>query len=100
MTKITITGASVWDGVSDAAYPVTVTIDGNKIINVAEGEDGPANTEGDIIDGSGHTLMPGMVEGHCHPSFTGINEPPELGLLSNKEHMLLTAQNLHLLLNH
>ena len=100
MKKITITGASVWDGVSDTAYPATVTIDGNKITNVAKGEDGPANTDGEIIDGSGHTLMPGMVEGHCHPSFTGINEPVELGIISNEEHMLLTAQNLRLLLSH
>ena len=31
MPPITITGASVWDGVSDAAYAANVTIDGNKI---------------------------------------------------------------------
>ncbi|MEM1078059.1 MAG: amidohydrolase family protein [Pseudomonadota bacterium] len=100
MSKITITGASVWDGVSDAAYAATVTIDGNRITEVAKGSDGPAELQGTVIDGTGHTLMPGMVEGHCHPSFTGINEPPELGLLSNEEHMLLTAQNLRLLLSH
>jgi imidazolonepropionase-like amidohydrolase len=46
------------------------------------------------------TLMPGMVEGHCHPSFTGINEPPELGRICPEEHMLLTARNLKLLLDH
>jgi len=100
MSNTTIVGASVWDGTSDAAYIATVTIDGNKITKIAKGEDGPADTTGDVIDGAGHTLMPGMVEGHCHPSFTGINEPPELGLLSNEEHMLLTAQNLRLLLSH
>jgi imidazolonepropionase-like amidohydrolase len=46
------------------------------------------------------TLMPGLVDGHCHPSFTGISMPYELGMLSNEEHMLLTAKNLRLLLNH
>ncbi|MBO6637998.1 MAG: amidohydrolase family protein [Roseitalea sp.] len=100
MTTTTITGAQVWDGVSDTAYPATVTIEGNRIASVDKGADGPAEIVGEVIDGSGHTLMPGLVEGHCHPSFTGINEPPELGLLSNEEHMLLTASNLRLLLSH
>ena len=100
MTKTTITGALVWDGLSDAAYPASVTIEGNRITSVRKGADASASDGGDVIDGSGHTLMPGLVEGHCHPSFTGINEPPELGRLSNEEHMLLTAQNLRLLLSH
>ncbi|MEM1130382.1 MAG: amidohydrolase family protein [Pseudomonadota bacterium] len=100
MNQTTIAGAMVWDGVADAAYPATVTIEGNKITRVVKGDSGLADVPGDAIDGSGHTLMPGLVEGHCHPSFTGVNEPPELGLLSNEEHMLLTAQNLRLLLSH
>lgn len=100
MSQITITGAMVWDGVSDTAYPATVTVTDNKITKISKGSDGTATTSDDVIDGTGHTLMPGMVEGHCHPSFTGINEPTELGLLSNEEHMLLTAQNLRLLLSH
>jgi imidazolonepropionase-like amidohydrolase len=53
-----------------------------------------------VIDGAGLTLMPGLVEGHCHPSFTGIAEPPQLGRICPEEHMLLTAANLRLLLDH
>lgn len=100
MSQITIRGASVWDGVSDAAYPATVTVEGTRITKVIKGEAGPAEVTGDVIDGSGHTLMPGLVEGHCHPSFTGVNEPWELGQLNPEQHMLLTAQNLRLLLSH
>ena len=100
MTKTVITGAKVWDGLSDAAYPATVTIDGNRIIDVDKSGAAPEDGKATVIDGTDHTLMPGLVEGHCHPSFTGINEPPQLGLLSNEEHMLLTAQNLRLLLSH
>ncbi|MEM9552101.1 MAG: amidohydrolase family protein, partial [Pseudomonadota bacterium] len=100
MTQTTISGAMIWDGVADAAYPATVTIEGNHITKVAKGADTPADPASDVIDGTGMTLMPGLVEGHCHPSFTGINEPPELGRICNEEHMLLTAQNLRLLLSH
>jgi predicted amidohydrolase YtcJ len=84
MTQVTITGASVWDGTSDAAYPAAVTVEGNKIIKIRKGSAAPADVQGDVIDGSGHTLMPGLVEGHCHPSFTGVNDPWELGQLSPK----------------
>lgn len=100
MSQITIKGAQIWDGVSEARYPGVVTISGNKITAIASGEDTPAELSGEVIDGTGHTLMPGMVEGHCHPSFTGVGEPWELGQLCPEQHMLLTAQNLRLLLSH
>jgi len=100
MGKFAITGADVWDGVSDAAYPAAVTIDGNEITSVVREGAAPLLEGHEVIDGTGHTLMPGLVEGHCHPSFVGIDNPPELGLISAEEHMLLTAQNLRLLLSH
>lgn len=100
MSQITIAGASVWDGLSDTAYPATVTVEGNRITKITRGETATAEVQGDVIDGSGHTLMPGLVEGHCHPSFTGINDPWELGQLSPEDHMLKTAANLRLLLSH
>ena len=75
MSQITIAGASVWDGLSDTAYPALVTVEGNRSTKITTGETATAEVQGDVIDGSGHTLMPGLVEGHCHPSFTGINDP-------------------------
>ncbi|MBO9433361.1 amidohydrolase family protein [Ruegeria sp. R13_0] len=100
MSQITIKGAQIWDGVSETCYPGAVTITGNKISAITKGEDASSDVSGEVIDGTGHTLMPGMVEGHCHPSFTGVGEPWELGQLCPEQHMLLTAQNLRLLLSH
>ena len=100
MTALTIRNAMVWDGLSDTRYPATVVIDGNTIAKVIRLGDPEGETPDESIDAQGNTLMPGMVEGHCHPSFTGVNEPPELGRISNEEHMLLTAKNLRLLLSH
>ncbi len=100
MRQTTITGASVWDGMSDTAYPATVIVENNKITKVIKGPTAPTEVQGDVIDGTGHTLMPGLVEGHCHPSFTGVNDPWELGQLSPEDHMLKTAANLRLLLSH
>lgn len=100
MTQTVIHGAMVWDGTADAAFPGSVVVEGNRIAKVIEGAELPSGLSNNKIDGTGMTLMPGMVEGHCHPSFTGISEPTELGQLCPERHMLLTAQNLRLLLSH
>ncbi|MDG2286286.1 MAG: hypothetical protein P8N43_12280, partial [Alphaproteobacteria bacterium] len=65
-----------------------------------DGTEVPSDFKGEEIDGTGMTLMPGMVEGHCHPSSTGVSEPPELGRIPVEQHMPLTAQNMKLLLSH
>lgn len=99
MSATVITNAMVWDGTSDTSAPADVIVEGNRITKVI-----PAGETAELpktqIDGTGMTLMPGMVEGHCHPSFTGVNEPPELGTVTPEEHTLLTAQNVRLLLSH
>ena len=100
MERAVIRHAAVWDGESKSTFKAEVEIAGERIARIAR--DGAAiGAEGaTVIDGSGMTLMPGMVEGHCHPSFTGINAPFELGLIPPEEHMLLTAKNCRLLLDH
>ena len=100
MAATAITGAMVWDGLSDHARPAAVVVEEDRISKVIEGAETPSDLPGEPIDGAGMTLMPGLIEGHCHPSFTGVAEPPELGRICPEEHMLLTAQNLKLLLSH
>ncbi|MCF3933589.1 amidohydrolase family protein [Acuticoccus sp. M5D2P5] len=92
---LVIKGAKVFDGRKAAPDGTDVAIVGNTIEAVGIGVgSGDATT----IDGTGLTLMPGMVEGHCHPSFVGIDENADLGRIGPEEHMLRTAQNLKLLL--
>eukprot|EP00119_Amphimedon_queenslandica_P006503 XP_011407477.1 PREDICTED: uncharacterized protein YJL213W-like [Amphimedon queenslandica] len=96
---LAIIGAKVWDADVERPYDATVVVEGNSIAAIHKGEP-PADLPQDRIDGTGMTLMPGMVEGHCHPSFTGIASPPELGAIGPEEHTLLYARNLKLLLDH
>jgi len=100
MPEICIENAKVWDGESAQRFDATVVVDGSTIKSVLRGEAAGTDLPQDRIDGSGMTLMPGMVEGHCHPSFTNVAMPAELGRISPEEHMLLTAKNLKLLLDH
>ncbi|MGI9520065.1 MAG: amidohydrolase family protein [Hyphomicrobiaceae bacterium] len=95
-----IRNVQIWDADAGMLYPGAIEIRGNRITKVSGTDIAAADDNDAVIDGQGMTLMPGMVEGHCHPSFTGINEPPELGRICPEEHMLLTAQNLRLLLEH
>jgi imidazolonepropionase-like amidohydrolase len=59
-----VQGARVFDGVS-VLDGVTVAVDGGHITAVADHFD----TDGyDVIDGTGGTLLPGLIESHAHPT--------------------------------
>ena len=100
MTSILINCAQVWDADKAELFEGAVEVTGNRISKVHRKSVDATTDREDVIDAGGQTLMPGMVEGHCHPSFTDVNEPAELGRISPEEHMLLTAKNLKLLLEH
>jgi len=52
-----------------------VLVQGNRIRAVAM-DLGTIDAMGaDVIDAHGMTLMPGMMEGHSDPTFTGVNQP-------------------------
>lgn len=97
---IRIRNAQIWDGEQDTTFSATVLIEDETIKSVSRQTDEPDLQPDRDIDASGMTLMPGLVEGHCHPSFTGVNEPRELGLVCPEQHMVLTAQNIRLLFEH
>ena len=100
MPAIAITGGSVWTAEWNSSRPATVVVDGNRITKVATGDVSGMELPPDRIDATGCTVMPGMVEGHCHPSFVGIATNSELGRISPEEHTLRTAANVRLLLDH
>lgn len=97
MPRTLITGAAVWDGESAKSKLADVLVTGNRISAVGTGIDAPDAT---VIDGTGTTLMPGLVEGHCHLSFVGIATNAELGPIPPEEHLFRTAANARLLLQH
>ena len=91
----------VWDGIDDAAYPGEVLVEANRITRVARGASQiPDDAAGSIIDGGGRTLLPGLVEGHCHLSFCGPARNQDLGDIPPEEHMLMTTRAARLILDH
>ena len=66
----------VFDGTGADGFQGEVLVQGNRIRKVAKGSGQVAREEASrTVDGRGMTLMPGMTEGHCHPSFTGVSMP-------------------------
>ena len=69
MTSATlITGANVWDGVSDQAAPRQVLVVDGRIQRVADAIEPPADAC--VIELPGHTLTPGFMDCHTHVTLT------------------------------
>ena len=92
---------TIFDGIGDAAFRGEVLVTGNRITAVAHDRNAiSAENAEQVVDGQGLFLMPGLVEGHCHLSFTGPARNQDLGEIPPEEHLLRTCRNATLLLNH
>lgn len=101
MTATLFRNVQVWDGDEDDRYPGEVLVEGNRIKQVAKGDNQIAGeAAAEEIDGGGMTLMPGMVEGHCHLSFVGPARNQDLGEIPPEEHLLRTCRNATFILDH
>ncbi|MFD6279128.1 amidohydrolase family protein [Streptomyces sp. NPDC060209] len=89
-----ITGARVFDG-ERVREQTTVLLDGTRI--VAVGGEPPAGA--DIVDASGSTLLPGLIDSHVHTSEDGLALALRFGVTTelemqgmytrgNREHLL------------
>ena len=91
-------GGQVWDGSGGAAFPADVLLQGNRIAAVRPklSRDSTATQR---IDVSGHTVIPGLVEGHAHLPFAHKANPAELGDIPPEDHTLLTLLHARILLD-
>ncbi|HEU4361209.1 MAG TPA: amidohydrolase family protein [Mycobacterium sp.] len=65
MTPTTlITGADVWDGISETASPHQVLVDDGRIRQIGAAIQAPAGAH--VVDLAGHTLTPGFIDCHTH----------------------------------
>lgn len=65
---LTLECGALFDGRADALrHNVIIRVQGNKIVSVAEG----ANPEGEVVDLSNRTCMPGLIDVHTHVLLQG-----------------------------
>ncbi len=72
---LAIAGVTLIDGTG--APPIdnaTIVIDGETIASVGQGGNAPADAE--VIDGSGHWAVPGLIDTHVHVELVGRESLP------------------------
>jgi len=76
-----------------------VLVQGNRIQTVAGAGETLPRDGCEVIDAGGATLMPGMVNTHCHLTYNNGTTVAELTALPVEEHVLLTMHNARLALD-
>ena len=90
-------GGSVWDGSGGPAFAADVLIRESRIAGISSPRSlapGPAER----IDVSGHTIIPGLVEGHAHLSFAHKANIADTGDIPPEDHTLLTLLHARIVL--
>lgn len=97
MESILLRGGKVWDGSGEPAFPADVLVTGNRIAKVRP--HGPRIPDGARqIDIPGHTVIPGLVDGHAHLPFLHKADIADTGDVPPEEHTLRTTQHARVVL--
>ena len=101
MSSVLFTDVQIFEGTKSKLAPGEVLIQGNRIKSVAAGH-GKIPIEGvdEVIDGGGATLMPGLVNAHCHFTYNDATSLDDITALPVEEHMLVTMRNAKTYLDH
>lgn len=92
MATVLITGAKIWDASGAPAFLGDLLVGGNRIRAVSPTVGQLSKSGCEVIDGTGMTLMPGMVEGHAHLSFEAVTATEDLITPSPEEQVFAAAR--------
>ena len=91
-TRLLIEGATVVDGTGGPPRPgESVLVEGNRIAAVGPGVSAPDGAPVERIDAAGKTLMPGLIDCHCHISFGEARTQEEQDLYTGVESRTLRS---------
>jgi imidazolonepropionase-like amidohydrolase len=94
-----IAGAQVFDGGGGPAGAADVLIEGNRITAVGSTIPPSLRRDAEVIDGSGATLIPGLIDGHAHLGFGSTVEHVSDRRETDEEKGLLVAHSGRVLLD-
>ena len=102
MSGTLFTDVMIFDGSGAARFPGEVLVRGERIEAVARGDERLPREGAAVVEGKGRTLMPGMVEAHGHLTWpTNVERTINtMKPLPIEQHVLVTAQNARITLDH
>ena len=92
MDRTLIAGTTIFDGSGAAPFTGDVLVEGQRIAAVQRGGGLPRG-DARVIDGTGATLMPGLIEPHGHLSYPDAARNSDFTRLPPEEHVLITMRN-------
>ena len=99
MAKTLFKNVMIFEGTGKTLVPGEVLVQGNRIHAVA-GPGESLNAEGaQVLDAGGATLMPGMVNTHCHLTYNNGTSVAALTAMPVEEHVLMTMHHAKLALD-
>ena len=78
MRRLVLTNVRLLDGDNAPQDNTTVVIRGDRFESVGKGPYPESDTESDVYDLGGRTLMPGMIHGHYHATYTDFSAAEKL----------------------
>lgn len=94
MAAILFHNVSVFEGTKTKCEPGEVLVEGNRIKQVASGRQRlPRDAGVEVVDGHGATLMPGLVNTHCHFTYNNATSLADITALPVEENLLVTLRN-------
>ena len=101
MNTIRFANVNVFDGSGSAPFAGEVLVRGELIEGVFANKGPSLQAAETVIDGGGGTLMPGLVESHAHLTWpSSVERMVNAMKLPLEEHLLVTAQNARIALDH
>ena len=81
MSRTLFTNARLLDGTESSRPAQSIAVEGNRIVAVGPQESLTSEPADQIIDVTGKSLMPGMVQAHFHATFSNWGAgAPQIGL--------------------
>lgn len=99
MAKTLFKNVMIFEGTGKALVPGEVLVQGNRIQAVAAAGEALPEEGAQVIDAGGATLMPGMVNTHCHLTYNNGTSVAALTAMPVEEHVLMTMHNAKLALD-
>lgn len=98
---VVFTNVRIFDGSGELPFPGEVRVEGQRITQVARGDEKVSRDGARVVEGDGAVLMPGMTEAHAHLTWPSSVEKFVPGMYLPPEELALTAaRNARILLDH